>query len=127
MLPKPPIFTAKTHWICVAVSSRMLVLFSTKKSLVVVSSYAITPFSDAFVFCTCSIYLVSPWLRLQYKYHNGTIIRTTVEAGRGLNKALLAPNIVRYPNTVLDTSQQTHDVYTTSSQRRCNVMTLHRR
>ena len=24
-------------------------------------------------------------------------------------------------------SQQTHDVYTTSPQRRCNVMTLHRR
>ena len=27
----------------------------------------------------------------------------------------------------LSRSQQTHDVYTTSPQRRCNVMTLHRR
>ena len=29
--------------------------------------------------------------------------------------------------SLLLTTQRAHDVYTTSSQRRCNVMTLHRR
>ena len=38
---------------------------------------------------------------------------------------------IKYPDHTLQNmqgeSQQTHNVYTTSSQRRCNVMTLHRR